>query len=326
MNDDWKNFLQAEQAGFDDFELQGFSLDMEADSRLCALSHLAVMSVGGEDAGTFLQGQVTCNINELTETKSSLCALCNPKGRVISTFLIIKTNTEFLIVLPAELLEKMLKHLRVYVLRSKVVLTDCSETLCLLGLSKSEPEAVGTLFSTAQQSTIRVNLGNREMLVARPEQAVMQWMILIAEGYRPTTLGFWRYLDIMAGLPWLTLETSEAFIPQMLNLDKLRGISFNKGCYTGQEVVARTHYLGKVRRAMLLAECETSNPPQPNAIIIDDNRIQESNNDGELSSGRVIQAVCQGTRCWMLVVITVSNVGQYRLRLTDWTKLNLLPK
>ncbi|MDD1641600.1 MAG: tRNA-modifying protein YgfZ, partial [Methylococcaceae bacterium] len=128
----------------------------------------------------------------------------------------------------------------------------------------------------------------------------------------------WRYLDILAGMPWLTTETSEEFIPQMLNLDILGGISFNKGCYTGQEIVARTHYLGKTKRTMFLAECDTPSTPLPNSIIIDDGTGTEH------AIGKVLLAQRshaehenEKSSCKLLIVLQVSDSDTYSLKLKD---------
>ena len=152
-------------------------------------------------------------------------------------------------VLPEELLETVKKRLQMYILRSKVQLTDSSDTSCLMGLTQPQEQAE-VLFATHGNDVIAVNFGKRQLLIAEPETAIALWSEKVAaQGFQPAHPGQWRYLDIMSGIPWLTTATSEQFIPQMLNLDQLGGISFSKGCYTGQEIVARTHYLGKAKRA-----------------------------------------------------------------------------
>ena len=110
----------------------------------------------------------------------------------------------------------------------------------------------------------------------------------------------------MSGIPWLTVATSEQFIPQMLNLDKLGGISLTKGCYTGQEIVARTHYLGKAKRALFVAECPTENP-EPNASIID-------------ASGQVVGNVLQAHDGKLLVVLQLTDTDTAQLRLNDYNQ------
>ena len=322
MNQNWKNFLLSQQATFDSDAAINFpAISNYNDKTIYPIVHLAVLTVSGTDAAKFLQGQITCNVNDVTETKSSLGALCNPKGRAITTFLLVKSRDAFLMILPVELLAPVKKRLQMYVLRSDVSLTDSSGRQCLIGLSHPAPQA-GSLFSTTQQDIISVNFSatqSRYLVIAETDKAIALWSERVGhQGYQPENSEQWRYLDILAGIPWLTTVTSEEFIPQMLNLDLLGGISFNKGCYTGQEIVARTHYLGKAKRALFLAECDTPVTPVPNSIIIDDSA------GSELAIGKVLQVERShaahdhdGTLCKMLVVLQVSDSNTYNLKLKD---------
>jgi hypothetical protein len=329
MNQNWKNFLLSQDATFKSDTHITFPAMSDYNAKtIYSIAHLTVLTIGGKDAAKFLQGQITCNVNDVTGIKSSLGALCNPKGRAITTFLLIKTGDAFLMVLPEELLESVKKRLQMYILRSDVTLTDSSDQLCLIGLcypaTETEP-----LFATTQNDLISVNLSatqNRQLVIAETDKAIALWSDRLGnQGFQPENSDQWRYLDILAGMPWLTTETSEEFIPQMLNLDILGGISFNKGCYTGQEIVARTHYLGKTKRAMFLAECDTPSTPLPNSIIIDDGTGTEH------AVGRVLlaqrsHAEHEGSSCKMLIVLQVSDSDTYSLKLKDYNhnKITLL--
>ena len=130
MNQNWKNFLLSQNATFESDTHITFPANSDYnDKTIYPVAHLAVLTVSGKDAAKLLQGQITCNVNDITETKSSLGALCNPKGRAITTFLLVKTGDAFLMVLPEELLESVKKRLQMYVLRSDVTLTDSSDQL-----------------------------------------------------------------------------------------------------------------------------------------------------------------------------------------------------
>ncbi len=319
MNQNWKNFLLSQQATFESDTRISFQAKTDDTGKtIYPVPHLAVLTVSGKDAAKLLQGQITCNINEISETKSSLGAICNPKGRAIATFLLVKTSAAFLLVLPEKLLESVKKRLQMYVLRSDITLTDSSNELCLIGLCDPALEA-GPLFSTTQQDTIAVNLSNRCLVIAEADKAIALWSERVRhQGFQPEDSEQWRYLDILSGLPWLATETSEEFIPQMLNLDKLGGISFNKGCYTGQEIIARTHYLGKAKRALFLAECDTSSTPEPNSTITDDSTGTAQ------TVGKVLLAqhsrTAQGKEsalCKMLIVLQVSDGDTDNLKLKD---------
>ncbi len=331
MNQNWKNFLLSQNATFkSDTDITFPAIVDDNDKTIYPVAHLAVLTVSGKDAAQLLQGQVTCDVKELTDTKSSLGALCNPKGRAITTFLLIKTSDAFLVILPEALLETVKKRLQMYILRSAVTLTDSSNQLCLMGLSVpamlAEP-----LFNTTQQDNITVNFSTthpRYLVIADTDKAIALWSERVDnQQFKPTNSDQWRYLDILSGIPWLTAETSEEFIPQMLNLDQLGGISYNKGCYTGQEIVARTHYLGKTKRTLFLAECESTTLPAPNSAIID------NSTDTEHSIGKVllaqhaqIAAESAVTTVKMLIVLQVSDSDTYNLSLNDshHTKITLI--
>ena len=165
------------------------------------MNDLGVLKITGDDAALFLQGQTTCDVNS-----DKLGAFCNSKGRVISTFVLLKVENDFLVILPKSLLPTIQKNLQRYKLRAKIEITETD----------------------------------------LPE------------------------FDLPENMPWLCPETSEQFIPQWLNLDLLGGISFTKGCYTGQEIVVRTHYLGEVKRRLFVVRFETEIKITPNCSIIDE--------------------------------------------------------
>jgi len=327
MNQNWKNFLLSQNATFASDTQITFPAKVDHnDKTIYPIVHLAVLTVSGKDAARLLQGQITCDVNDVSELKSSLGALCNPKGRAITTFLLVKTGDAFLMVLPEGLLEPVKKRLQMYVLRSDVTLTDSSDQLCLIGLCHPDKHA-GALFATTLKEIITVNFSttqSRSLVITEPDKAIALWSDRVGnQGFQPENSEQWRYLDILSGIPWLTTETSEEFIPQMLNLDLLGGISFNKGCYTGQEIVARTHYLGKTKRAMYLAECDTPFLPAPNSAIIDDSTGTEQTIGKVLLTQRPHAA---HETCKMLIVLQVSDSDTHTLKLKDnnQTKITLL--
>ncbi|MDI1232040.1 MAG: folate-binding protein [Methylobacter sp.] len=322
MNLNWKNFLLAENAIFNcDTDIIFPLPKHEGNKHIYPIAHLGILTVAGIDAAKFLQGQITCNINDITNIKSSLGAICNPKGRAITTFLLVKNADAFLMILPHELLALVKKRLQMYVLRSAVTLTDSSDELCLIGLSNdAQQPSENSDFATNRQENIIVNLQNRNLIIAMTDHAKTFWSEQLKQGFQPEDSAQWRYLDIISRIPWLTTATSEEFIPQMLNLDKLGGISFNKGCYTGQEIVARTHYLGKAKREMFLVEYDDLEAPEPNSIIIDDSTGTEQN------IGKVLYAQNRHNSCKMLIVLQLSDTSTYNLKLKNYNpnKITLL--
>jgi len=265
-------------------------LPTDKQAILAPLTHLSILSVSGKDAENFLQGQTTCDIKALVDSESRLGAYCNAKGRTISTFIIIKQQDSFLLILTSELLDTVRKKLQMYVLRADVQLTDQSDQLCIVGLHNAALESQSNLYKYPQ-------LENSFLFISDPDQASAFCSELIQQ--QAMTLvdeNAWLGLDIQAGIPWLFKETSESFVPQMLNLDKLGAISFEKGCYTGQEIVARTHYLGKNKRAMYQASCATEVNIPPGCAITE-------SNDEASQLGTVILATKQTAASQLLVVL-----------------------
>jgi len=314
MNPDWKAFLLAQHSVL--IDENGVNLPTTEEKYLCPLTHLGVITIAGKDAEIFLQGQITCNVHDITDNKSTLGAICNPKGRVITTFLLVKRDEGYLLVLPLVLLETLKKRLQMYVMRAAVTLSDSSDELCLIGccqidVKTSTNDQFGN--TSRQQNRLTIDLSrevNRQLLITDAEDAQLFWLEQTSEhGYQSADSEVWRSLDIIDGIPWLTTATSEEYIPQMLNLDTLGGVSFTKGCYTGQEIVARTHYLGKAKRQMFVAECDLTEPPAANTAIIDDSTGES------VPAGHVLQAQASQRGCKMLVVLSVSETGTYQLKI-----------
>jgi folate-binding protein YgfZ len=318
MNPQWKNFLCSEQAEINGDGRIVFAGSSNHQSRIYPVSHLGILSASGKDAAKLLQGQATCNVFEVTERQARIGAFCNPKGRAIATFLLAKQADDYLLVLPQDLLEAVRKHLQKYVLRADAKLADRSDDFCLLGLSRNET-GDGQLFAArADDGAVRIELAPaRTLVIAEPDQAIKLWAdYRNQQHFAPGNSEDWRLLDLLGGIPWLSPATAEEHVPQMLNLDKLDGISFTKGCYTGQEIVARTHYLGKSKRALFLAECALDTVPEPNAAIVD-------RDGGEQSRGQVLSAISRDGTCHLLAVLLVSESGEYDLVLKNRPDISL---
>ena len=196
---------------------------------------LGVLAFRGADAAKFLQGQLSADVGKLGNGDSTLAGLHNPQGRVVALLALLRTDAaEVLAVLPRELVGVVEPRLRKYILRSRVRIEDLSETLRVLG-SVTGP--------TSDPDIRQLRWAER-------------WMLLVPADHPEVFAGKmdaranWDRADIAAGLPQVYLPTSETFVAQMLNLDLLGGIAFDKGCYTGQEVIARAHYRGRVKRRL----------------------------------------------------------------------------
>src|SRR3989338_1687203 len=273
MNQDWQNFLTAQGAQIQDGVVFQFGdaaaerLAARDGTVLCDLSQFGTLRVSGEDAQTFLQNLLSNDIRETGNTRAQLSSLNSPKGRMLATMLIWRAGDDYLLQLPGALCEPIRRKLGMYVLRAKVKITDASDEIVSLGLSGADAQQIlharfGELpqlplgcIGIEQGSLIRIS-DTRFQINAAVQQAQMLWAELSARA-RPAGSGCWDWLNIRSGIPVIRPQTQEQFVAQMANLDMINGVSFKKGCYPGQEIVARTQYLGKLKRRMYLAHIET---------------------------------------------------------------------
>jgi hypothetical protein len=278
MHTDWEAFLAKAGAATNDTGLRHFG-DPNGEPPAAArgtvitdLSFLSLIDVQGADAADFLQGQLSNDIFKLDEAHSQLSAYCNPKGRILSIFRVIRRDHGFMLLLPAELRERVLQRLSMYVLRAKVTLQH-DQRLIQIGISGPTASAilnkhvgpVPTVNGCVSHDSVRL-LGipgpyPRYLALADTTSAQTLWNAALEA--TPVGMTAWSWLDIMAGLPTIYSQTYETFMPQMVNLDLLGGISFDKGCYSGQEIIARLHYLGKLKQRMFRAHVSAERPPAP---------------------------------------------------------------
>ncbi len=325
MNPKWKNFLLEQGAEFsDDFNIEFHTVNEQPANFLCALPHLAILAISGKDAGQFLQGQVTCDvIHDVTEESSSFAALCTAKGRAISIFLMLKKADSFYLVLPTSLSDIVAKRLRMFVLRSDVSITDVSNEFCIIGLASAEPieKFPQQIFGVSETEDLIVKYPSnyiRYLALKKVEQSTQFWSRFIdTKKFSATGNSYWKELEILDGIPWLDKETSEEYIPQMLNLDLLKGISFKKGCYTGQEIIARTHFLGKAKRKTYLAKTMTNEEILPNDVIY------QVVSDNKQSIGKVLNVCRNKDEDKMLVVAQIENTKSEKIILENQAELTL---
>ncbi|SHL63931.1 YgfZ/GcvT domain-containing protein [Phytopseudomonas punonensis] len=247
-----------------------------ADSAFfCPLTHEGILAVRGPDAGKFLQGQITCNINYLGDSGSSLGARCTPKGRMLSSFRIVSIAEGFLLAMSRELLEPQLGELQKYAAFSKAKLSDESAAWARFGISRGDAalQALGIELATQADSVAskdalfatRLSDGRAELWT--PVEQAESVHSQLAKQLREAPLNDWLLAQIRAGIGQVTGETRELFIPQMINLQAVGGVSFKKGCYTGQEIVARMQYLGKLKRRLYRLKIATDQLPTPGSEL-----------------------------------------------------------
>ncbi|MDT8364541.1 MAG: folate-binding protein [Nitrosomonas sp.] len=269
----WLGFLTEDHAQIESNRVEHFGDPAAELTRaqtapvMVDLSHLGLIGISGTDAQSFLQGQLSCDISMLDAHTATYGGYCTPKGRLLSNFLIWQNadNHGYWLQLPVSLAQPMIKRLGMFVLRTKVTFRNETDNLIRIGIiSKNVSRLLNKYFteiplaleplsvSHTSEGQVICHSSCRAEIIATLAQASKIWKQLRDE-IKPAGLHCWQWQEICEGIPTVQMETQEEFIPQMINLDKIGGVSFQKGCYPGQEIVARTQYLGKLKRHMYRA-------------------------------------------------------------------------
>lgn len=281
----------------------------------CELSHEGILRVQGPDAGKFLQGQLTCNLNYLDAASSGLGARCTPKGRMLSSFRILPWQDSYLLAMAGELLNDQLADLKKYAAFSKAQLDDASADWVRFGLSAA-PATLARLGLPAPARTNQVMLADDCVLVAADPARIELWAPAargpqlrerLLQALSEAPLNDWLLLQVRAGIGQVFGATRELFIPQMINLQALDGVSFKKGCYTGQEIVARMQYLGKLKRRMYRLLLSEGTVPAAGSELF--SPVHGS------SVGEVVLAASDGAQVELLAVLQQDAAEDGRIHL-----------
>jgi folate-binding protein YgfZ len=264
-------------------------MNYRSPTSLHALPHLGVVLVAGPDARAFLQGQISFDMDRFESGRMELASCNSAQGRVQAVLWIVERAEGFVLILPAALLESMILRLRKYVLRAKVSISAASLVVAgtdndiQLDSERAHIESEGVSFIRWPGTLPRL------LMLAPPSPTSLTT--------DETFLRAWRLEDIRAGLPQVYVTTHELFVAQMLNIDLLGGVGFEKGCYTGQEIIARTHFRGTVKRRMFrfAASCT---PPSPAVRIVANGA----------HAGDVVDAAATSDGCELLAVISVAQI------------------
>lgn len=302
MSSKWQQFLLQEGASLRAGKVIDFgnpTVEQQAAIEgdiLCDLSHYGLIEISGNEAEQFMQAQFSNDITQVRETSSQLSTYCSAKGRMLAIFRLFKRGELYYLRLPAEIQEPFLRRLRMFILRSQVTLQDASQTLVRIGFNGPDAESVLKAILTqvpcandectqvAGLSVIRVaGVNPRYEIYGEFDAVGSLWSELSNKATR-VAASQWSLLDILAGIPSILPANMECFVPQMANMDLLGGISFTKGCYPGQEVVARTRYLGKLKRRLYRIHIDSDITHQPGDEIV--------NLSGDTPSpvGRIVEA------------------------------------
>ncbi|HEV2612025.1 MAG TPA: folate-binding protein [Noviherbaspirillum sp.] len=292
----WLQFLIQHSAVLDEGkDVLGFAGDSPTPSAFVApLTDLGLIAATGEEAAVFLHNQLTNDVEHLGPSEARLAGYCSPKGRLLASMLMWRAGDGVMLQLPRSIQAAVQKRLQMFVLRAKVKLNDASDTHVALGLAGHD--VAGLLMQwfptppsapyakTESDAGILIRMPDafsvpRYLWITAPDTAQAAWPTLTAK-LPPAGAALWRLSEIHAGIPRITQPTQEQFVPQMVNFELVGGVNFKKGCYPGQEIVARSQYLGKLKRRMMLASVETADaragmevfsaadPDQPCGMIV----------------------------------------------------------
>ena len=268
---------------------------MLSGDAVARLGSLAVLRASGADAFSFLQGQLTADVGEVGAAASRLAAWCSPKGRVLATFRLLAdpAGDGYLLVCERWFVAKLLARLRMFILRADARIDDVSGELGVAGVAgtRALPDRAAAWAQTAEvddaatfgETVITRAPGrHRRFVVVGPHVSIASIAAPREDRVRRAGEGAWHLADVCAGVARITEDTSDAFVPQMLNLDRLRAVSFEKGCYVGQEIVARAQHLGRIKRRAWVGRTDTT--------IVAGDPIVDTARDGEPKVGEVVAA------------------------------------
>ncbi|MGS2723218.1 CAF17-like 4Fe-4S cluster assembly/insertion protein YgfZ [Porticoccus sp. GXU_MW_L64] len=331
--DSWHQFLQQQGAHFDGERLLGFGEQLEhyaqllTDTVVCPLTNWASVLVqdGALQGGSqkLLQGQLTCDLDKLGQQTTLFGAHCTPKGRAVANFYLLQQdNSQVTLVLPRDQINNTTSSLGKYAPFFRVTLTQGNHQLLALAGPQAQAQCAALFGSALQQpgQCAHSDYGqalcvaeHQMLLLLHPEHCETVWQTLV-DNAKPAGPDLWELLTIQAGIGHIRAATCEEFIPQMLNMQASHGkngaISFKKGCYTGQEVVARMHYLGKLKRRMYRLQTHYSQTQCANIAIGDHCYLPHQTQ----SQGRVVNSArCGQEKMELLVVLTEKAAASEQL-------------
>ncbi len=287
---------------------------LDENNAICSLEQTAILYVGGDDASEFLQNQLSNDIRKIDEHHSQLSSMSNAKGRMLGIFQVIRIDGGYLLLMPQDIVADIGQALRKFILMSKVVLADISESFAQISLTSSQaelfdhaefPAEIHAVTQTDSLICLRLPAApgrHRLLLMSNDEnEAIALWQ-QFSNTLPHNDENHWRLQQIDAGIPTVYASTAGAFVLQMSNLQLLDGVSFKKGCYPGQEVVARMQYLGKLKRRMYRAKIDSGYCPAP-ADKLCSKQAEAADN-----SGQVVDAVrLDDEHCRLLLVAQIAK-------------------
>ena len=278
------------------------------------LSDNALLAVTGDDAREFLQGQFTSDVEALAAGRAQWSGWCTAKGRLVATFLLLRRTDGFLLMLPAEIAPAFAMRLSMFVLRSKVRIAAVGDDVARIGIAgEGASSLIRKRWGDVPAPMTAIEKDGATCLALDEGRFVAFGPATIASDFPRGSRDPWDLELIHAGIPVVVAATQEAFVPQMANFDLVGGVSFKKGCYPGQEIVARTQYRGILKRRMALAHIAGAERPQPGQAVY-------SKEFGDQAAGTIVNAApSPGGGFDALVVAQIESLGHGELH---WKSLD----
>lgn len=309
MND-WQKFIKTQ------------AITQKDDEYICDTNELGLILVQGADAELFLQNQLCNDITLIDENSFQFSACSTAKGRLLGIFRIVKIETGYLLIMPISMMATLLQHLQKFILQAQVTLADASNHFARFAIQSKQPGILDQIILPRQSgqvfqsdSLISLHLGSVQqqsrflLLSLSVDEAQSIWKNF-SQLLQISHFNSWRLSEIKAGIPVILPACTETFVAQMANLDLLDGVNFKKGCYPGQEIVARMQYLGTLKRRMFLAQLDTDHCPEAGEDLIG------LDNDTADGSGKIIDAVIdQYGQCFCLLIAQTRKVESDQLKL-----------
>jgi len=301
-------------------------MDTKVSYSAAELQRLGLLSCSGDEARAFLHAQLTSDIAGLAEGEARFAGWCSAKGRLLATLLVISRGGEFLLQVPREIAPAVAKRLSMFILRAKAELAEASDAWAQFGLwGGGAADRLAALGLAVPQGPMRSAQAQGGIVV---QVAPQRFLVLVPAAQRARFAAIanapdedaWALEEIRAGRPQVVLATQDQFVPQMVNLERLGAVDFKKGCYPGQEIVARTQYRGVLKRRMVRARV-AARAAAGDELFADDLRGQ--------ASGAVVNAAAApdgGSELLAVAQISALESAQpIRLRAADGPPLELLP-
>lgn len=286
------------------------------------VTHFDLLRFHGRDAKAFLQGQLTCDLDQVTSDQAQFGGYCTPKGRLLANFMLWTTPQGYLMYAPADVAASVADRLRKFVLRSDVKI-ERESGLRALGLAgPTAPAVLQQELGAAPQRRLAIEhharasvarLPGESFLVVAASTGMAALWESLAKHAVPAGAECWNRVQILASVAWITAATQDQFLPQMIGLDAIGGVSFDKGCYTGQEIVARTHYLGEVKRKLRLGR--TSGGVRAGDALLTAGRQRQC--------GTVLNAASIPGQGWVLLAVVSEQAAAQAVQIASGESVDL---